>query len=39
MMYKPGTNEFGCVWVGLDKLGNLFPRKVCAISEMAQRHI
>ena len=38
MMYKPGTNELECLWVGLDKLGNLVPRKVCAISEMGQWH-
>ena len=34
MVYKPGTNELECIRVRVDKLGNLFLRKICAVSEM-----
>ena len=33
MVYKPSANELECVRVRVDKLGNLFLRKICAISE------
>ena len=33
MVCKPGTNELECIWVRVDKPGNLFLRKMCAVSE------
>ena len=33
MVYKPSTNELECIRVRVDKIGNLFFRKISAISE------